>query len=184
MAVDGRSGPLRIRVRREGRGTVYEFMTASGPARPGREAPAGLRDLVVELDRHTAFAVEARLPAMTRAGGLPAVLREVRAMQGDHAAGVYLARAVELLAPPEREVWAVLAAARAHVANDYVLGQLLALLADRYDQRDPGIQEEFLRTADRLGARAAREDAVAALRGGRSLAPRIEAEASRVAAGR
>lgn len=183
LAVDSRSAPLRIRIRREGGGTVYEVVTASGPRASG-QPPAGLRDLVVELDRHTAFAVEYRLPPIARAGGLPAVLREVRAMQGDHAAGVYLARAVELLAPPERDVLAVLAAAQAHVANDYVLGQLLTLLAERYDLRDATIQEEFLRTAERLDARAAREDAVAALRGGRSLAPGIEAEADRIATGR
>lgn len=184
LVVTGGSRPLRLRVHRESRGTVYDVVTADAGAWRSDRPPAGLRDLVVELDRHTAFAVEERLPAIARSGGLPAVMREAAAMQGDHAAAVYLARAVELLAPPEREIRAVLAAARTHASNDYELGRLLGLVAARYGLRDEPDQEEFLRVAARLDARAAREDAIAALRRGRRLAPRLESVANTILAGR
>ena len=92
--------------------------------------PAWWPALLLELDRHTAYAVDERLPRLAR-GGAPAVLAEARQAQGDHAAAIYLTRAIGALPFTDAEVAEALRIARSGRWNRFTLTALLDTVAAR-----------------------------------------------------
>jgi len=163
---------LRLQVTRANGRTHYR---TSGPgaleftdARGG--VPRALKPWLVELERHTAFDVRRRFPVIAQ-GGFDAVLDEVALMQGDHAAGLYLIAAVETMDLADTDIVRLLAAVRAHPANDAVLERLLTTIARRHSLEGAATQRAFLDVAARIRARAARETVMRELRQGGVIQP-------------
>ena len=104
--------------------------------------------------------MSARIPAIEAGGGgLPALLREISRMQGDHAAASYAVAVVERLHPAEADLRRLLDIVRVRTSNDQALSLLLDAVAAGYSPLSPAVRESFVETARGLKARAAIEHA-------------------------
>ena len=73
-------------------GIVVEFSRNGTSANFTATAHAWFAQFLVTLDRHTAFAIDRRLPRLLQAGGSARVLDEIDLMHTDHARAMYLVR--------------------------------------------------------------------------------------------
>lgn len=158
-----RGGRTRtMTVVRDGSGALAFRTDGTAPADPailGRR----LRDLTREIALHTGFDAGERVPALLRAGGVPAVFREVERTQGDHAAGIYLERLLDVRVLDASETVRALELAASRVSNDAVMQDLLLRVARRADLADPALRGAFDAAFARLRSRAAREEVGAAI---------------------
>jgi beta-lactamase regulating signal transducer with metallopeptidase domain len=127
-------------------------------------AEAWLADFLIELDRHTGFAVDARMPRLLDAGGPDLVIAEASRTRGGHAGAVYLQRLVEDEALDPVQIARLLDVA-AHVVHvDAAMADLLAAVRVRYDVASLPLASAYATAAGKLEARAAREAAFDAIR--------------------
>lgn len=155
---------FRLVVSHDGREALHEASGAGIGALlddRGRLRRAAFARWLVELDRHTAFALEQRFESLA-GDGLDALLHEVSRTGGGHAGALYLTAAVERLPLTESEVSRVLAAALEHPPNDAMLERLLVSVAGRYPLAGREARLAYLEVASRIEARAAREKVTAA----------------------
>ncbi len=154
--VGGPTGSHRLLVRSEGN----EWWVNGRPAAFDGDARTWLGDFLLELDRHTAFAVDRRFPALLLSGGPDRVIEEAARSQGGHAGGIYLERLVETEPLDSDQVERILEVAAATVDVDAVMADLLDGVRERHDVTGPPLAAAYARAAGTLQARAAREDAL------------------------
>lgn len=164
-------GRLEIQVRKASRSVRFvawraaegrverEWHVDGGLRPPARGARRWLGEFLVELDRHTAFAAEARLPALLAEGGAEAVLREAARGRGGHAGGLYLRRLVESTRLSDEQVGRALGIADRLGTVDAVMSELLAAVREGYDVSSPEIEPAFRRAVRALRSEAARAEA-------------------------
>ncbi len=92
-------------------------------------AAAWFSRALVALDHRTAFAVDQRLPALLKAGGVDRVLAEVEEMNSDYAARVYYTKLFKVQTLSAPQVQRVLAHAATQVESDYERAELLLEVA-------------------------------------------------------
>ncbi len=152
LNVTGASGlALRVTLGPDG-SAVHEVADV-----PSDEAPAWLTRFLVELDRHTGFAVAARYPEL-RSRGLASVLTEIDSTRGGHAGGIYLLALLRDHDHPLPALDPVLDLTRRHVTVDAVLADVLNAVIARYPLDDPASQLAVIDAITGLRATAARAD--------------------------
>jgi hypothetical protein len=149
---------FRLELSAVGRGPAARRWVVDGEPHPFDAVAADwLAGFLVELDRHTAFAVEARFPWLLRLGGPDAVLAEAARSQGGHAGGIYLRRLITARALTPDQLVRLLDVATDVVTVDAEMASVLRALRERYGARLPAAA--YARAAATLSAEAARADA-------------------------
>jgi beta-lactamase regulating signal transducer with metallopeptidase domain len=139
----------RLEFRPQG-GTLRRTYTVNGNAAPYDDAArAWLAAFLIDLDRHTAFAVEARFPALVKQG-VPAVLDEIDKMASDYGRGVYYRKLFTAAKLSPAEVRRVAQTAGASIDSDYELGRVLSALAEQYSLEDATVRAAFIEAAGTL----------------------------------
>ncbi len=158
-----RAGETRIMEVRREPGGALTWREEGGPSDAAGSRAARFRALAREIDRHTGFDAEARVPALLAEGGPAAVFDAAARTQGGHAAGAYLDRLLDARALDERELARVLDLAAEKVASDAVMESLLSRLAREADVTGPALRGPFERALATLESPAAREAVLAAI---------------------
>ena len=130
----------------------------------GEQAEEWLAGFLIELERHTGFAVDARLPRLLDAGGPDLVIAEASLTRGGHAGGTYLQRLIEAETLDPARIARLLTVAATVVEVDAAMADLLDAVRARYDVEAPPLAESYATAAATLQARAAREEALPAHR--------------------
>ncbi|HEV8356852.1 MAG TPA: M56 family metallopeptidase [Gemmatimonadales bacterium] len=139
----------RIEFRPRG-GTLQRSYTVNGSAAPYDDAArAWLAEFLIDLDRHTGFAIEARFPALLKQG-VGAVLDEIDRMFSDYARGLYYRKLFTSARLSQSEVRRAARAAGTTMESDYELGRVLAALAEQYSLADGEIRTAFIEAAGTL----------------------------------
>jgi beta-lactamase regulating signal transducer with metallopeptidase domain len=139
----------RLEFRPQG-GTLRRTYTVNGNAAPYDDAArAWLAAFLIDLDRHTAFAVEARFPALLKQG-VSAVLDEIDKMASDYVRGVYYRKLFTAAKLTPAEVRRVAQTAGASIDSDYELGRVLSALAEQYSLEDAAVRTAFIEAAGTL----------------------------------
>ncbi|HTC24018.1 MAG TPA: M56 family metallopeptidase [Gemmatimonadales bacterium] len=140
----------RLEIRPEG-GGLQRTHTVNGRTAPfDEEARSWLAGLLVEVDRHTGFAVDVRFPALLSKGGTSAVLDEIEHMSSDYPRGLYYRKLLAGARLTPADVRRVARAAGAQMTSDYELGGVLGALADRYALDDAEVRSAFMDGAGKL----------------------------------
>lgn len=125
---DGRT--VRRYVVRSRNGTLERTYTVDDDARPFDDmARAWLGQVLVALDRRTAFAAEVRLPRILEREGVDGALREIERVEGDYAQRVYYSKLLALRELNAGELQRALAASARSIESDYEMAELLIALA-------------------------------------------------------
>ena len=131
-------------------GTLRRTYTVNGSAAPFDDAArAWLAGFLIDLDRHTAFAVDARFPALLKQG-VSAVLDEIDRMASDYARGVYYRKLLTGARLTPAEVRRVAQTAGTTIDSDYELGRVLGALAEQYSLEDAAVRAAFIQAAGTL----------------------------------
>jgi uncharacterized protein YeeX (DUF496 family) len=140
----------RLEIRSEG-GALRRTYTINGTVSPYDDAArAWLAGFLIELDRHTAFAVDARVPALLQQGGASAVLDEIAQMSSDYVRGVYYRKLLISAKLSPSEVRRVAKSAGSSMSSDYELGRVLSALAEQYSLEDAEVRTAFIDAAGTL----------------------------------
>jgi hypothetical protein len=153
-------GSFRLNVLRDGtrheltiteqRGALVRDWRVDGKERPyDAEAQRWLGAFLIDLDRQTAVGVDARLPALLKQGGVPAVLKETALMAGDYPRSVYYAKLAKATTLAPSEIAAILGQATSLGTGDYYAAQLLRSLASQRTS-DPAVHAAALRLIDAI----------------------------------
>ena len=135
-----RGDVTRLVARGSSAGAVtYEFSRNGQPADFSAAGHAWLEQFLVVLDRHTAFAIEPRLPLLLHTGGPMPVLDEIDRMRADHAKTLYLTRLVDTV-PLGPDALRRAAEAAATMSSDHDVVTVLADLARLYRLPDPTVR--------------------------------------------
>src|SRR6185437_5752450 len=103
------------------------------------------------VDRTTGFDIDRRFPVLMQSSGAPLVLSEIEQMYSTYAKYVYARRLIQsaTLDPVSLRRVAVVV----HSLNtDYMAGQLVTAIADRYPLTDPVVRDALLETALTMNA--------------------------------
>lgn len=139
----------RLEFRPQG-GTLRRIYTVDGNTTPYDDAArAWLAGFLVDLDRHTAFAVDTRLPALLKQG-VSAVLDEIDQMASDYPRGVYYRKLLTTARLSPAEVRRVAQTAGSTIESDYELGRVLGALAEQYSLEDATVRAAFIDAAGTL----------------------------------
>ncbi|HEV8150907.1 MAG TPA: M56 family metallopeptidase, partial [Gemmatimonadales bacterium] len=140
----------RLEIRSEG-GALRRTYSINGTVSPYDDAArAWLAGFLIELDRHTAFAVDARVPALLQQGGASAVLDEIDKMSSDYVRGVYYRKLLISAKLSPSEVRRVAKSAGTSMSSDYELGRVLSALAEQYSLEDAEVRTAFIDAAGTL----------------------------------
>ena len=104
-------------------------------------------NFLIELDRHSAWAVNQRFPALMKEGGVQRVLDEVSYMPSDYARSVYLRKLISDVNLKPQELNAVLART-AEMSSDYEVARTLMAVVGKYPLNDQASRNAFLAAID------------------------------------
>ena len=139
----------RLELRPQG-GTLRRTYSINGnPATYDDTARAWLAAFLVDLDRHTGFAVDSRLPALLKQG-VSAVLDEIDQMGSDYARGLYYRKLFASVRLSQSELRRAARTAGTTMESDYELGRVLAALAEQYPLADAEVRTAFIDAAGTL----------------------------------
>ena len=139
----------RLEFRSQG-GNLRRTYTVDGNLVPFDDAArAWFAGFLVELDRHTGFAVESRFPALL-ARGVSAVLDEIDQISSDYVRGLYYHKLFTSAKLSSSEVRRAAKTAGATMESDYELGRVLASLAEQYSLADAEVRTAFIEAAGTL----------------------------------
>jgi hypothetical protein len=134
---------------RPGAGNLNYIFTRNGSRiQMDASAQKWISDLLVEIDRSSAFAADTRLPQLLAQGGPARVLQET-AQMSDYARSVYIAALMKnskLSSGDAREV----VRQAGDTSSDYYSAQMLMAIADKYSLDDPNIGPAFVAAIDHL----------------------------------
>jgi hypothetical protein len=136
-----------------GDGGLARRFTVNGAEREwNSEARAWLAGFLLQLDRQTGFAIEARFPKLLAQGGVRAVLEEIALLQGDYVRGLYFQKLIADAKLDPSQVRQVLDLAGGNVKSDYELARVLVAIADRYGLPDEPTRSAFLRAVNTISS--------------------------------
>ena len=139
----------RLEFRSQG-GSLRRTYTIDGNSAPFDDAArAWFAGFLIELDRHTGFAVESRFPALL-AKGVSAVLDEIDQISSDYVRGLYYRKLFTSAKLSSSEVRRAAKTAGATMESDYELGRVLASLAEQYSLADAEVRTAFIEAAGTL----------------------------------
>jgi len=139
----------RLELRSQG-GTLRRTYSVNGETAPYDDAArAWLAGFLIDLDRHTGFAVEARFPALLKQG-VSAVLDEIDQMGSDYVRGLYYRKLFGSARLSQSELRRAARTAGATMDSDYELGRVLAALAQHYSLADAEVRTAFIDAAGSL----------------------------------
>ena len=141
----------RLEVRPQGGALRRTYSVNGNPAPYDDAARAWLAAFLIDLDRHTAFAVEARFPALLKRG-VTAVLDEIDQMPSDYARGVYYRKLLMAAKLTPAEVERVARTAGTSMESDYELGRVLSAVAERYSLGEAEVRSAFIAAAGTLAS--------------------------------
>lgn len=108
-------------------------------------------NFLTELDRHSAWAVKQRFPALMKEGGATRVLDEVSYMSSDYARSIYLMTLVSQVDLKPQELISTINAA-AGMGSDYETARVLMAVAGKYPLKDDASRQAFLSALDVLNS--------------------------------
>jgi hypothetical protein len=152
LAINVRTGGTlrRLEISNAG-GALRRTWMVNGSAAPFDDAARRwLSAFLLELDRHTAFAVEARLPALLKQGGPDAVLNEIDLMASDYPRATYSIALLDRAKLTPAQVLRLAQGSAQRIDSDYELGRVLKRIATGYSLDDAGLRAAFMTGAGTL----------------------------------
>ena len=120
----------RLVVRPRDDGTLERSYSENGARREfDAAARTWFAEVLVTLDRQTAFAADQRVPAILERGGVDAVLKEITLVQTDYARRRYYTKLLSMRQLDRAQVKRVVEQAGADMTSDYELAELLVALS-------------------------------------------------------
>lgn len=113
------------------------------------EGKAWFAQVVLRLDRATAWAVDVRFPALMSRGGVDAVLGEIDLLEGDYARRVYFTRLASSAQLTSAQLVRVIDTAAQKIQSDYEMAELL-IAASKQKAFDDPAQLSLARAASRI----------------------------------
>src|SRR5205823_3535097 len=98
---------------------------------------------LIELDRHSAWAVKQRFPTLLKEGGVTRVLDEVSYMSSDYARAIYLMTLVSEVNLRPQELIQTLTRT-SELSSDYEEARVLMAIAAKYPLNDQASRSAFL----------------------------------------
>ncbi|MGI8498540.1 MAG: M56 family metallopeptidase [Gemmatimonadaceae bacterium] len=141
----------RLVIRPGADGSLQRIYTVNGANREwNAEGRAWLAELLIGLDRASAFAVDKRFPKLMLKGGPNAVLAEVELMQSDYARAIYLMRLVDSTKLDASTLRRVIQLDGSSVSSDYEKARVLMAIAHVSPLDDEATRVAFLDAANGL----------------------------------
>lgn len=138
-------GTRRELLLRDENGRITRTWRIDGRERPyDAEAAAWFGQVLIALDRQTAFAVDVRLPRLLERGGVAAVLDETQLMASDYARATYYTALAKARRLTPQELSRVLSQAAELNTSDYYSAELLKGVA-RQGLGDPTVRGGVMR---------------------------------------
>ncbi len=113
------------------------------------EGKAWFAQVVLRLDRATAWAVDVRFPALMSRGGVDAVLGEIDLLEGDYARRIYFTRLASSAQLSSAQLVRVIDTAAQKIQSDYEMAELL-IAASKQKAFDDPAQLSLARAASRI----------------------------------
>ena len=152
----------RLAARASGAGAItYTFVRNGQPADFETDGRAWLASFLTTLDRHTAFAVDQRLPLFLEAGGASTALDEIEGMRTQHARLVHLVALAAGAVLADADLDRALAVVRGLTDDHFRLEGLLALA--RRNRFEGARFDAYLDAAGALQSAGERQRAIAAV---------------------
>ena len=152
----------RIRFVQDGGGIERDYSVNGRSSEYDAVAATWLAEVLVAMERRTAFAADQRVPQLVRRGGVPAVLAEVDLMSSDYPRRRYVTKLLETERLTTAQLRDVLAKSARSFSSDYEKAELLVSLSN-LDSFDNDAQLEFAKTAGTIGSDYERRRALSAL---------------------
>ena len=114
------------------------------------DAKTWFSQFLLQLERSTGFAADARVPALLAKGGPTAVLDEISNLQSDYVRGIYFRKLLEQPNLPSPVVQRVIKQAGEQIHSDYELARVLMTVSKQYDLPDEASRTAFLTSASKL----------------------------------
>ncbi|MDQ6887140.1 MAG: M56 family metallopeptidase [Gemmatimonadota bacterium] len=141
----------RLVIRPGADGSLQRVYTVNGTNREwNAEGRAWLAELLIGLDRATAFAVDKRFPKLLARGGSKAVLDEAELMQSDYARAIYLMRLVDSTKLDAATLRRVIQIDGSQLSSDYEKARVLMAIAHVSPLDDESSRVAFLGAANGL----------------------------------
>jgi beta-lactamase regulating signal transducer with metallopeptidase domain len=119
----------RVQIENRGGSLTRRFWVDGDAQEWNSEAATWFAQTLVALDRRTGFAVDQRLPALLKKGGVDAVLSEVSLMSADYAQRRYLSKLFEAQTLSTAQLRQVLDLVGAEMSSDYEKAELLVAIS-------------------------------------------------------
>ncbi|MEP7382061.1 MAG: M56 family metallopeptidase [Gemmatimonadota bacterium] len=113
------------------------------------EGKTWFAQVALRLDRLTAWAVDARFPAIMARGGVDAVLAEIDLMEGDYARRIYFTKLASSAQLSSVQLVRVIDSAASRIQSDYEMAELL-IAASKQKAFDDPAQLALARAAARI----------------------------------
>jgi hypothetical protein len=139
----------RIEFRPQGGTLRRTYIVNGNPAPYDDAARAWFSGFLIDLDRNTGFAVEARFPALLKQG-VSAVLDEIDHLSSDYVRGLYYRKLFTSAKLSVSDVRRAARTAGTTMDSDYELGRVLAALAEQYSLADAEVRTAFIDAAGTL----------------------------------
>ena len=161
----------RLVVRPRDDGTLERSYSENGARREfDATARSWFAEVLVALDRQTAFAVDQRVPALLERGGVDAVLKEITFISSDYARRRYYTKLLSMRQLDRAQVKRVVEQAGADMTSDYELAELLVALS-KLDAFGDDSHAAFVSAAKKIDSDYERRRALNALLQRDRLAP-------------
>lgn len=149
--IDVRENGTRRELRiRDNDGRITRTWRVDGRERPyDAEAAAWFGQVLIALDRQTAFAVDVRLPILLERGGVNAVLAETRLISSDYARSRYYNELSKKRDLSSQEVAQILEQGAELTKSDYYAAELLKGVG-RQGLGDPVVRDGVMRLIGRM----------------------------------
>jgi beta-lactamase regulating signal transducer with metallopeptidase domain len=140
----------QVKVTPSSSGLQYVYKV-NGTQKPfDSEAKAWFSQFLLELERSTGFAADARVPALLAKGGPNAVLDEISNLRGDYVRGIYFRKLLEQPNLPSPVIQRVIKQAGEQIKSDYEMARVLMTVSKQYDLADEASRRAFLTAAGNL----------------------------------
>lgn len=140
----------QVRVSPSGSGLQYVYKI-NGTQQPfDGEAKKWFAQFLLDLERTTGFAADARVPALLAKGGPTAVLDEINNLQSDYVRGIYFRKLLEQPNLPSPVVQRIIRQSGDQIHSDYEMARVLMTVGKQYDLPDEASRTAFINAAGKL----------------------------------
>lgn len=152
-----------VRITPGANGAVQHEYRVDGERRAwDAEGRAWFGDVALRLDRRLAWAVDVRLPALMRSGGVEAVLAEIEKMEGDYARRIYFTGLATRAQLSSAQLVRVIDHAASRIESDYEMTELL-IAAGKQSALDESAQRALARATGSISSSYERRRALSSL---------------------